>query len=31
VARALVALKRRGVEFVRLTDVEGIGNDDTTQ
>jgi len=31
VARALLALKKRGVEFVRLSDVEGLGNDDTTQ
>nr|WP_250811890.1 polysaccharide deacetylase family protein [Neorhizobium tomejilense] len=31
VARALVALKRRGVEFVRLSDVDGTGDDDTTQ
>ena len=31
VARALIALKRRGVEFVRLSDVDGMGDDDTTQ
>lgn len=31
VARALIALKKRGVEFVRLSDVEGIGDDETTQ
>ncbi len=31
VARALLALKRRGVEFVRLSDVDGIGDDNTTQ
>ncbi|MFB9950093.1 polysaccharide deacetylase family protein [Rhizobium puerariae] len=31
VARALVALKRKGVEFVRLSDVDGIGDDGTTQ
>ncbi|WP_105423444.1 polysaccharide deacetylase family protein [Neorhizobium sp. T25_27] len=31
VARALLALKRRGVEFVRLSDVDGMGDDDTTQ
>lgn len=31
VARALLALKGRGVEFVRLSDVDGIGDDDTTQ
>lgn len=31
VARALLALKKRGVEFVRLSDVEGLGDDGTTQ
>jgi len=31
VARALVALKRKGVEFVRLSDVDDLGDDDTTQ
>ncbi len=31
VARALLALKRRGVEFVRLSDVDGMGDDNTTQ
>ncbi|WP_440409610.1 polysaccharide deacetylase family protein [Neorhizobium petrolearium] len=31
VARALLALKRKGVEFVRLSDVDDIGDDDTTQ
>ncbi|WP_117195974.1 polysaccharide deacetylase family protein [Rhizobium terrae] len=31
VARALLALKRRGVEFVRLSEAAGIGDDDTTR
>ncbi|MCC2608469.1 polysaccharide deacetylase family protein [Neorhizobium petrolearium] len=31
VARALLALKRKGVEFVRLSDVDDISDDDTTQ
>lgn len=31
VARALLALKRKGVEFVRLSDVDDLGDDDTTQ
>ena len=31
VARALLALKKRGVEFVRLSDVEGLGDDGTSQ
>lgn len=30
IARAIVTLKKRGVEFVRLEDTEGIGDDDTT-
>ncbi|MGK6316233.1 polysaccharide deacetylase family protein [Neorhizobium sp. DT-125] len=31
VARALLALKRKGVEFVRLSDVDDVGDEDTTQ
>ncbi len=31
VARALLALKNRGVEFVRLSDIDSMGDEGTTQ